>query len=748
MKARQFCRSDSCVVIGLVSLALLMARGAVAQSALEEIIVTAQKREENLQDVSVSVTALSSKQMRDIGLKYSNDLSQFVPNVEIDRPFGGQTAKIHIRGSGSIDFHSNAQTTIGFYVDEVYLPNIYEHGVAFFDLERVEVLRGPQGTLYGRNATGGAINIITAKPQQEFSGYGLVSYGNFDAARLEGAVTGGITENLASRVAFTYANDDGWMEGRTLFPGTVGGDDFNDTDYYAWRGMLAWNPQDNLEVLLNAHGSQDNSSGFSYQHIGTVDPNTFANTCDGTVRDDCIDFFGYRDPDGIEERGDPTTGDFNLQGPADYETIGGYLRVDWKLEKFTITSITAYDEFQRFHTEDADASPATISHNFYRDKVHGWSQELRLTSTTRGPWDWILGLYYSEDELHSNNLYNFFGFLTFQDYEQDQSSIAGFANVGYQINEQFKVYAGIRYTEDEVEMDHKSDLFDPPPPVGFGTGLSPFDPGSSASPSFDDVIWKVGVDYAPKENWLLYAHVGRGYKSGGVSVGFGDPGEFNIYDPEKLLAYDAGFKSTLFGGKALLNVSGFYYDYRDLQTFDQAAGSFGNFVSVIDNADKAEFVGAEAELRAKPVEALDLLFGLSYLDTEFKEFTRLLTGEDLSGNKNVFSPEWKVTGLARYEWQAPRVLEGKMAASFDWSWVDDVYHGVDNEHADRGKAHWLIGGRLSYFTLGDKLEIALWGQNLSDKKYRTETFDLRSAGLLTSIPNRPRSYGAEIRYSW
>ena len=211
------CNVISRTVLSLIIAGLLIPLPASA-ALLEEVIVTAKKREESLQDVSISVMAFSRETLRDIGLNNSNDLGQYIPGVVIAAPSGNQQAKSFIRGSGAVDFAANTQTTVGIYVDEVYLHNTFMHTMQTFDLERIEVLRGPQGTLYGRNATGGAINYITAKPTREFSGYAKAGYGNFDAVQVEGAVSGGITETLAGRIAATYSNDNGWMEGRTTIP--------------------------------------------------------------------------------------------------------------------------------------------------------------------------------------------------------------------------------------------------------------------------------------------------------------------------------------------------------------------------------------------------------------------------------------------------------------------------------------------------------------------------------------------------
>ncbi|MCY4283406.1 MAG: TonB-dependent receptor [Gammaproteobacteria bacterium] len=751
----KFCNMRSSAIF-LPILAALLAPAPVAADLLEEVIVTAQKREESLQDVSVSVTAFSREVLRDIGLTNSNDLGQYVPGVVIAPPSGNQQAKSFIRGSGAVDFAANTQTTVGVYVDEVYLHNTFMHTMQTFDLERIEVLRGPQGTLYGRNATGGAINYITAKPTQEFSGYAQAGYGSYDAVKFEGAVSGPLTDTLAGRIAGTYSNGGGWMKGRTDLPGTVGGD-FNEVDFYSWRGTLEWAPQDNVQVLWSVNGSQDRSDAYSYQHAGVAvpgsyefNPVTFAETfelCDATLRDDCVNFFGYQDPDGVEERGDPTAGDFDLHDEVDFETIGTTLRLEWDLQYFTVTSISAYNKFQRYLPGEEDGSPYLLTHNFYRHDTDGWSQELRAASTTDGLFDWLLGFYYAEDELNSYNEYQFRTFgSTFQWFDQNQEALAVFANAGFQLNDRLKLSAGLRYTRDEVDLRHRSTHPDPNdfvPPIP----QVPFDPGTSGARTYEDVSWKVGIDYTPNDDWLVYASVGTGYKSGGINVGFASPEEFNIYDEETLLAVEGGFKSTWWDGRARLNVSAFYYNYEDLQVFDQTQGPFGAIL-IIGNAPQADYYGAEVEFLVNPAQRLEVLFGLSHLDTEFGAFGRPITGEDLTGNSNVYSPEWKFTGLARYEWPTPALMGGKVAASFNWSWTDEVFHTIENRSDVRAKSHWLVGARVSWFSADESLELAFWGKNLSNTAYRVQTFDFRNSGWHTLVPNTPRMVGGEIVYSW
>lgn len=729
---------------------------------LEEITVTAQKREENLQDVSVSVTAFSSDTLNDIGLSSSNELGQYIPGVEIAASSGNQQAKTFIRGSGAVDFSANTETTVGVYLDEVYLQNTFMHTMQTFDLERIEVLRGPQGTLYGRNATGGAINYITAKPTQDLSGYAKAGYGSFDAVKIEGAVSGGLTDTLAGRAAFTSNKDKGWMKGRTNIPGTVGGD-LNATDYYSGRVTLQWDPADNLTLVWSAYGAKDKSDSFSYQHVGAVDPVTFGR-CDGSSRSDCVNFGQfiadgtqvnppYQDPDGVEENGDTTEGDFNLTDTVDNESWGTMLRIDREFESFTLTSITAYNDYSREYWADDDGSPYTLNHNFYSHETDGWSQELRFASNTDGPLEWLVGFYYAEDELDAFNIYEFNVFSVFttdQTFHQERESAAVFGNIGYQLNEELKLTLGLRFTEDKTSMEHQSNTFDPAWPQGFGGGLNDtfsnaFDPGTKDSETWENFSWKLGIDYTPNENWLLYATIGTGYKSGGINVGFGDPAEFNIFNEENMLAYEVGFKSTLWDGRARFNMSAYYYDYEDLQVFDQVSGAFSP-IFVVSNAPESDYYGFEGEFILSPVEGLQIMLGVSHLKNEFGTFVRQTTGQDLTGESNVYSPEWKFLGTARYEWDVPTLGDGRMAVAVNWSWTDELFHELENSDDFRAKQHWLLGGRVSWYSQNEKLEVALWGKNLSDTEYRVNSFNYVSSGWVTSVPNPPRTYGIEAIY--
>ncbi|WP_317930246.1 TonB-dependent receptor [Halioxenophilus sp. WMMB6] len=714
---------------GLIAASLLLAQQSGAQE-LEEMVVTATKRAQSLQDVGVSVSAMGQSKLEQLNLTSSNDLGQYLPNVEVAPFFGNQFASTFIRGSGKVDFNANSQTTVGVYVDEVYLASPSTHSMALFDLQRIEVLRGPQGTLYGRNATAGAVNYIAAKPSDEFSAVLEAGVYSFNGWQTQGYVTGAVSDSVRLRLSGTAKQDDGWMKNR------LSGEWVNDTDSYAYRAQLDWSMTDSLSLLLTLHQSRDTSLGFAYQMEGTVDPQTFTTDCSPAERHDCVNFDGYRDPDGD----DFTEGDFDLVGKADYRSDGVAARIDWSFAGYDLRSITAYEHFERYHVEDADASPSVFSHNIYADELQSLSQELRLSSPVASPVRWIAGLYMAQDELPADNFYNFFGYWTQQNYQQDTNSYAAYANSEYEIADNLLLTTGVRYTRDEIETNHVSYFVDDQQ----GSNPYVFAEPQTITRNFNDLSWKLGLDYFPAEGWLLYGSVAKGYKSGDINTGFGDPLEINPYDAEELYAYEVGFKSTLLSGRARINGSLFYYDYKNLQVFDFTTGSFG-IINVLDNADAARYQGAELEVTVQPWAGLELLWSLGWLDTEFTDFTRSVTGEDLSGNENAFSPPFKTSLSARYEW--PSQL-GVWSLAGDINWTDAAYHTVTNDEDLAQDEHTLVGARAAWQSRDQQWQVALWGRNLTDESWRVQSFDFVESGFITHVPNRPRTLGMDIRYQW
>ena len=408
-----------------------------AQSVLEEIIVTARKREQNIQDVSLSITAFTARRIQEMNLLSSHEISWMTPGLYANAPMGGNLNPMYaIRGIGLNDIFTNNSPTVGLYVDEVIQPFSPMMAFQMFDLERIEVLKGPQGTLYGRNTTGGAINFISRRPGEEFNGFLRAGYGEFDRVEAEGAIGGPISDNLGARVSFlTTQQGDGWM--RNAF----NGEEVGEIDQVAVRGILQWQPAENFEVEFIGRYAEDKSDTLLREHVGFVDAPFSFNPCAAAIagyRDEgnCVSFLGFFDPNADDRY---THSNSSAHGnDNDTETFGLTLKAIWDIGEMTLTSVTGYSEFERLWSEDADGSALIMIDGLLTDDATTFSQELRLN----GDWNrinWVLGAFYSDDEIY----FNFYAdlkehlFLTVAetDWTQDSSSVAVFGHVDFCFNE-------------------------------------------------------------------------------------------------------------------------------------------------------------------------------------------------------------------------------------------------------------------------------------------------------------------------
>ena len=709
---------DKLFVIGIF---LYSVGGLLQAQVLEEVVVTAQKREQSMQDIGISITSLSGTEISNLGLVTSVEVAAQTPNLNIKQSFGNNVPQIFLRGVGINDPNANANGAVGVYVDEVNLVSPMALTFQLFDIERVEVLRGPQGTLYGRNTTGGAVNFVSRKPTQDLEMYATVGYGRFDAINAEGAISGGISENLAARASFVINEDDGFHTNRV-----TGNDDLGDMGSWAIRGLVDWQVAENIDVLLNVHGGKTRTNALPHQFQGLIDPVTFG-PCDPRTAV-CSDFFGYTDTDD-----DPYSHDLDLEGETELDNFGASIRINWELDNFTVTSITSYEDSERFASEDADASPGFSVHTAFDDDNEQFAQELRLTSNNESALSWIVGGFYSKEESNIHNLYDLPIAPVFIDqvFNQESESLAGFVHLEWAFADNWNLTLGGRYTTEDREMDQTTD---------------PFVPFVADEIDFDNVSGKIGLDYQFNENLLLFTSFSTGFKSGGYngSLIFA-PESLAPFDAETLQSIEVGFKSELFENRVRLNVTGFYYEYDDQQVFTfRSAG--GLPVQVLDNAASSEIYGLEAELLATPIDGLDIRLGLGLLDAEMQEFESDF-GEDLSGNKLVLAPDVSFNGLIRYEWPLGGDY-GRMAIQTDFNYQDDIFFDTRNGPLLSEEGYWLVNSRLSYMTQDERWEIAAWVKNLADEEYKTEAFDFSDFGYNLLFFGRPRTYGVEISYSY
>ena len=750
-------------------LALLSVLPASAQEVpegyflLEEVIVTAQKREQSLQEVGIAVTAFTGDQLKELGVVNSTDVAAMTPGLNYTIP-NAESSQINffLRGVGLNDFADANENPVAVYVDEIYRPAMGGLSFQLFDVDRVEVLRGPQGSLFGRNTTGGLVHYITRRPTQELDGYLDVAGGSFNEVKLEGAIGGGLGDSAAGRLSVARHKHDGYTENRA-------GPDYNETDAIAVRGQLAFTPADGFDALINAYYSDNDAAVGAWQHQATkFDANGDSvplGPGEQTITVDCnadgmsgaadmrpvpgADCFGYRDPDD-----DPHAGDYDREGRVAVETAGAALTLNWSLnDNVTLTSITGLQNVDRLQSEDTEAGPFPLVMPTFRAETETFTQEVRVAGESER-FRWLAGLYYFDNKVdghYSLDLLNL-DFLNFEAYfTQNTQSIALFGQVEFDLNADWTLILGMRGGWEEKKMDYLNEdtsgfltnVIGLPSSVAFDFDADSV--GDLAKHDTGSFSGKLEIDWRPREGLLTYGSISRGVKSPGFNVGFLDSNlifasntaETIPYDEETLTSYEAGFKSSFAGGRARLNGSAFYYDYSDFQTF-----RFELLNQVIFNAD-AEMLGAELELQASPAQGWDFILGLAVLDPEAKGIPSPLGGA--FDRTLVAAPKLSATALVRYEWPA---LGGKLAVQAWGSYQSSVYYDIQNVSVSKQDGYGLGNLRLSYSDAAERWEVAAFVHNITDKEYLSYTFDFTGTfGFNQQAYGKPRWAGVSFRYN-
>lgn len=720
----------------------------------ETITVTAEKREEGLKDIGVTVSVLTGLEIEELGLEHPVDIAAQTANLDIKETFGNTNPVITIRGVGLNDFNPNNNPAAGLYVDEVFLTSTSLMDFQLFDVERVEVLKGPQGTLYGRNTTAGAINFITRGPTRDFDAGLGVDLGNFDTFQLDGVVSGGLSKRLFGRLAATSTQRSGGPYFNRFLA-----EEHGEADRTSLRLSLDVTPDARLSARLRLHAGQDRSDGFYFEHVGLRAPGTFQ-ICDAFLarRSDpasCVDLGGYSDPDG-----DPFAGDWDLRPELDNQSLGASLSLSWVDEVFTLTSVTGYAAFDRDQSTENDSSPVVGLHNFYHHELFQLSQELRFTSNRPlavgdGHLSWIAGGFYSRDEVEGDPgqiLVSEAWFFTHSavEWQQDTETAAGFAHFDWLLSDRFNLTFGARYTREKRDFVGSTTDLNP-----FGTSciLDPFCNPGFVGPvvlaraddriSTSDLSGKLGFELFASGDWTIYASLSKGFKSGGFNGSFaGSDLELDPFDKEELYAAEVGFKATFAGGWVSANASGFFYDYRDLQVFTIRISEVGIPTVVLTNASDAEILGADIDLWARPAEGFDLKLGLGLLDSELQDFRS--AGVDYSGNQLANAPDLTFSGQLHYRFEISERLGS--AIGLDWSFQDETFKEVTNSPIVQADSYWLLGARWSLDW--QRFGLALWGRNLTDEVYITDGGDQSAIFHSFRIYGLPRTYGLTWTLEW
>lgn len=734
-KQLEFSKNTLATIVASLSIpGLVMAQ----DFAIEEVVVTAQKRAQSLQDIPVSVSALSDSDLEGLKLGTGADIAAHIPNLAVNQPYGEGTAPIFaLRGVTTTDYSHTQSSPIAMYVDEVYKSVGALQSLQIFDLERIEVLRGPQGSLYGKNATGGAVNFIAKKPVFEEAAYLTLGLGNYSRQEAKGAFqTGLIDDVLATRMAFTYAKADGVTENK--FPG---GKDQGETDQWAFRVGFLYQPSENVDAYLRVSNSR--STGQNH----------------GVYAGNIESWLGV-DRTGLDF--DENSSDRDVERVMENTSVA--LTVNWNVNaEHSFTSITSYDEGQWLSPEDDDGMAIDLDHNDYNSEVRQYTQEFRVTSDYSGPFNWIGGVFWGKDIVEADStlrLWNEpalgvdlstsfgttgFGLNYTNDLTQIRTSAATYLHSTYALSDDLTLTFGLRYTEDDTKLDDYDAAYGATVP-----GEAPnFDIVTLTDANVPEVDFtdrntsgKIGLDWVVNEDIMTYVNYSQGYRSGAVNAqAFFDPSEITTVDPEELEAWELGIKSQLFDNRVQLNGAIFRYDYTDQQYLDTLPGG----LAVLRNAEKSQITGLELETTVQAAENLALRLGLGYTDGEIKELM-LEDGTDLSGNELISTPELSVT--ASIDWGFLEVDAGTFSLHLDTSLSDDVYTDIKNTDRVALDDYWLTNGRLTFDSSDDSYTVSAWVKNLTDEEYLTYGLDLQQYALGFDYFSRgiPRTFGLEVTF--
>jgi iron complex outermembrane receptor protein len=719
---------------------------------IAEVIVTARRRAESLQDVPVSVSALDADRIVQLQAENITGLQNAVPNLYMDRGDGANTV-IYVRGIGQNDSLAFADAGVGVYVDDVFIARSQAAFLDLFDVERVEVLRGPQGTLYGRNTIGGAVKFVSAEPPEQFGLYVEAGGGNFGYQALKARLGGPFSDDLRGKIAVAAIQRDGYATN------TVDGQDDGDTQSIAWRGTLAYTPTDNTRISLSVDGKRDRPDASR-----------------SPVRETSVT--GFADPVGapftpttFPAATNPYRVDVNANDMSDLTAWGVTLKAGVDLsDAWSLESITSYRDMDFDLALDTDGSPLPILDILVLQDQDQFSQELRATYDAHDGLTAVAGLYYFHDDDLTfsgvdNGSLSVFGFpvtafglatSSLADTHQTTESMAAFADASYDLTQKLTLSAGVRYTYEEKESRRRfENFFDPAisvventPPFLSGVGV----PGNTLTgkANFDAVTPRLSISYRASDDAMLYASASRGFKSGGFDGrGTTDFG-FQPFDPETVWGYELGLKSTLADGRVIANAALFYNDYQDLQVTSFGADPVsGTFVSLFTNAAKARTQGAELELTARATAALTLNAAVGYLDAKYEEFNTLVGGvvTDVSDREMANAPEWTASLGLTYEHRLSPMLLGTVHV--DGAYRGKTYTEITASEVLAQDSYTLANAFVSVRTDDDRWELRAGAQNLTDEKVRVQGFNLSEfPGYQLAFYSARRTWNLHVAYRY
>jgi iron complex outermembrane receptor protein len=763
---------------------------ATHQGGLQDIVVTARRSAENVQRVPIAITTVTSQALKDLSVRDVIEVQKVTPGLYISSQNSAGRVKLEIRGQTEADSRLSTDSSVGVYIDGVNILRDYGLRSNLVDVAQIEVLKGPQGTLFGKNTTGGALNITTQHPTYTFGGYIEGVYGSYNNRQLLGVINVPIVDDkLAIRLVGQRIKRDGY--------GHAGnGQDVDNDDVWFGRALVRADPVDNLHILLSADYVRQNTNGTNViltndsmlqngnsatGSLGEIAAELGLNPASATDRmtayNKWLTYFD-RYANQYDSHGRFQSG-FNDENLFDNMTHYGFSgNIAYDFDGITAKSITAWRHLTHSYNQDLDGTPFNIQRAYTATRQHNFSQEFQLSSIDGHGLDWQVGLYYNREignEVSigaANNFVNLNRAPVAPDTDIRNSSKAAYAQAVYNFTSNLRLTGGIRYTKDTRAIDshNRQD-----PSLAAALGDTPVPPDSKAlcftsvggvgfpncnfatSTGSHKVTWLASVDWRPVRQVMLYVSASRGYRAGGYSVQ--SPGsapaneaalqaDFTPFLPEVVTSYEIGFKSDLLDRRLRVNADFYYENYQDIQ--QQIRDSINNTViTLIRNAAKAHPYGAELEITGQITPEWTVNFGASYLHATYdKYFARDASGNLLDLSNLVFpAPKWTYNIGTTY---ALPVQNGEIRFNLNYDFIDkvDFRPGTPTESSVTQPGYGLLDGRIAWNIESAKLNIALFGKNLTNKHYLNAATNLQSQGFNVGFPGDPRTFGIQVRKSF
>lgn len=680
---------------------------------IEEVIVTAQKRAESVQDIPIAIAAYTGNQLTQNGVENSLDLQMIDPSLVLTtNTAAGQP---YLRGIGTDVATPGLESSIATFVDDVYMSRSTSALQDFFDIQRIDVVKGPQGVLFGRNAVGGAVNIYTNQPSDELEASTSISVGNYNKRRLEGMVNIPLSDSAKLRVSGLQSKRDGYFK-------NLAGTDVENDDFYAVRAQLAVDINESADILFAANITREDST----RNLGLwIDTD-----------------YGFSIA-GIEGANRPTSHkqvSLNEDGFVISDSDSYSMTANVDFEGFSLKSISAYRETNTLIKVDLDGSEFGFASNTQPIESETFTQELQIISNNDSDIEWVAGVFaLSEEAQQTLNIVLQFpdayaglnDNLTQPHGVVNTKSYGVFGNVKYHINDELSLSAGLRYNYDKRKLDFIQNE------SIISTGVVHTSTVVKLNDTYNDTTPRLIFEYTPNDDSLIYLSASKGYKAGGYNAIVPQTQGVN---PEQVWAYEVGLKTTLLEGSLQVNSAAFYYDYTDMQinTIPEGGGSFQQVL----NAGESVVQGFEFDATYLPTNNLELRLAGQYLDAEFKKLNATDgSGRTASnGGQMPRAPELSISLSAEYNWY---INDRELKLSATARHESEQYLDIFQDQAVQRDDNTLINARLSY-EINDDISLALWGRNITDEE--TVQSSIRADGLfgVANFYSAPRTYGLTL----